>query len=623
MPNRPDVHHPSSSTLPLFRFAAVLAASASVALAGCSMGRLQPASISASAVTLHGSVHGGQQPVSNASIQLYAAGTTGYGSAATGLLTNPVFTDASGSFDITGDYICPSSSSQVYITATGGNPGLPGNVNNGALALVAVLGDCGSLASVPSLSLNEITTLAAAWALAPFASTVAGVGTSSTNALGLQNAMRTAMMLADSTTGNSPAPALPANSTIEAAKLITLADIVANCVNSDGTSLCTKLFTDATAPSSTAPTDTFQAALSIVSHPANNVTALFNDAPAQAAFGGALATAPNDWTMSISHTGGGLGSPDSVAVDATGNVWVANYTGSVSGFLPQGAPLWAQGISGAGLSGSSALVIDANQNVWVANMSNSASPNQHGSVTEISASGTILSQPYGYVSGINAPVAISAAPNGSFWVGNSGQATVSLLDVNGNPLSGTGGFGTGILVQPTALISDQFSNAWIADRSAGTLTHMDSQGNTLRQASVAAMPDSLALDAAANVWVGDSTNSTLTQVASNGIPVKNISGAGLNQPRTLAFDGGGHLFVTNAGSNNLAILTDSNSATPGTFLSPATGLGLDANLLQPNGVAADASGNLWVASSGDNRLVTFVGLATPIQTPRTGLPQRP
>ena len=587
------------------------------------MGRLQPASVSASAITLHGKVNGGQQPVSNASIQLYVTGTNGYGSAATALLTNPVFTDANGAFDISNDYTCPSSSRQVYITATGGNPGLPGNVNNGALALVASLGDCGSLASISSISVNELTTVSAAWALSPFAGSVVGIGTTSSNALGLQNAMRTAMTLADSTTGNSPSSTLSANSTIEAAKLITLADIIADCVNSDGSSVCTTLFTNATAPSAIAPTDTFQAALSVVSHPANNVAALFNSSPSHPAFGGALSTAPIDWTMSISHTGGGLSAPDSLAVDATGNVWVANYNGGVSGFFPQGAPIWQQGVTGAGLSGSTALAIDANQNVWVTNMSNTGSPNQYGSVTEVAATGSILSQPYGFVSGIKIPVAISAAPNGSFWVGNAGQANVSLLDANGNPLSGSNGFGAGLLVQPAALIADQFSNVWIADRSAGTITHMDSQGNTLRQASVAAMPDSLALDSGANVWVGDSTNSTLTQVASNGIPVVTISGPRLSQPRTVTLDGGGHIFVTNTGSNNLAILTDSNSGAPGTFLSPATGLGVDANLLQPNGVAADASGNLWVASSGDNRLVTFVGLATPVRTPRAGLPQQP
>jgi len=49
-------------------------------------------------------VHGGQQGVSGATIQLYAAGATGYGLAATALLTTTVTSHAAGSFNITGDY---------------------------------------------------------------------------------------------------------------------------------------------------------------------------------------------------------------------------------------------------------------------------------------------------------------------------------------------------------------------------------------------------------------------------------------------------------------------------------------------------------------------------------------
>lgn len=65
---------------------------------------------------------GGQQPINQATIQLYAAGKTGYGSAypytaGTSLLGNHVVTTSGeGDFNITGDYTCPSASAEVYIT---------------------------------------------------------------------------------------------------------------------------------------------------------------------------------------------------------------------------------------------------------------------------------------------------------------------------------------------------------------------------------------------------------------------------------------------------------------------------------------------------------------------------
>ena len=116
----------------------------------------------------------GQQPITGSTIQLYAAWTTGYGASATALLSSPVVTDAAGSFAITGDYTCPSSSSQLYIVATGGNPGLGPGTNNAAIALMAALGPCnlhgGEYTLDPNsfIWINEVTTVASVYALAAF-----------------------------------------------------------------------------------------------------------------------------------------------------------------------------------------------------------------------------------------------------------------------------------------------------------------------------------------------------------------------------------------------------------------------------------------------------------------------
>ena len=64
-------------------------------------------------------------------------------------------------------------------------------------------------------------------------------------------------------------------------------------------------------------------------------------------------------------------------------------------------------------------------------------------------------------------------------------------------------------------------------------------------------------------------------------------------------------------------------AAPGMFLSPATGFGTDASLLDPYGLAIDASGNLWVTNAGKNTLTQFIGVAVPVKTPLAGPPQTP
>ena len=73
---------------------------------------------------ISGTVHGGQQPVSGATIQLYAANTTTSKGISTALLTHPPTSASNGTFTITDTNYCPAPGSLVYLVATGGNPGL-------------------------------------------------------------------------------------------------------------------------------------------------------------------------------------------------------------------------------------------------------------------------------------------------------------------------------------------------------------------------------------------------------------------------------------------------------------------------------------------------------------------
>jgi len=74
-------------------------------------------------VSFSGKVLAGSQRVSGATVQLYAAGSTGYESAGTALLTSALTTNSAGGFTVPAGYMCPSSSTQVYLIARGGNPG--------------------------------------------------------------------------------------------------------------------------------------------------------------------------------------------------------------------------------------------------------------------------------------------------------------------------------------------------------------------------------------------------------------------------------------------------------------------------------------------------------------------
>ncbi|HWB32971.1 MAG TPA: NHL repeat-containing protein [Acidobacteriaceae bacterium] len=591
----------------------LLATSLLVFSAGCAID-LRSVSENESGAALQGRVRGGQQPVSGAAIHLYAAGSS-VGSGATDLLApHAVATNAAGYFNITGDYTCPTPNTQVYLVATGGNPGLATGQTNPALALMAALGNCGSLTSSTVIQINEATTVAAAWALAQFLGPGAQIGATSTNSTGLANAFAVAANLADTSTGLAPGASLPAGAATETAKLYTLADVLASCINSDGGTACTPLFTAATV-AGIAPTNTLDAARNIVLHPTANIAAVFNAAGAQGPFQPTLSAAPHDWTMSITYSGGGLNTPGDVAVDSAGSIAVANYFGGiVSKFSPTGVPAAASGFPGTGLSESYGIAIDASDNIWVTNQQSVTSANnQHkGSVSEFSSAGAELSG-YGYTSGgLYYPIAIVADSSGAIWVADYGDSSATLLNGDGSAVSGSGGYAASSLPFVSAVALDSAHNAWFAVQGGAARVTPAGVVNTY---SCCGNPAGIAVDGTGNVWIADYNGSAIDELDSTGVlqhtTTLNSGNAG---PRAIAVDGAGNIWAGNYYGNSLAEL----SGTTAAVTSPAAGFGLDAPLSEPYGLAIDASGNLWLSNSGSNTLTQFVGLAAPVRTPQLG-----
>ena len=299
-------------------------------------------------LSIAGSVHGGQPPVTDATIQLYAVGTTGDGSAAAPLLTTTVTTSdgsgnatnsnanagngfnslPAGSFTITGDYSC-SGSTDVYLVSTGGNPGLSPGTNNTALALMAALGPCSNLSSSTFVSVNELTTAGSVAALANYMTSYSAIGSGTADASNLQAAFSMVNEYTDTSQGIVPGPGLPASYYASSFEIQTLGDALSACINSPGGvagdgSSCGTLFTDTTPSGGPAPTNTIGAALNIVNNPALNTCAIYSLVPGSPPFEPTLSSCPSSWTLPIS----------SLAVTVSGAAMVtigqtAQYTASV------------------------------------------------------------------------------------------------------------------------------------------------------------------------------------------------------------------------------------------------------------------------------------------------------
>ena len=427
------------------------------ALVGCGLGTSTSQAIAPAgpvAVALKGLAHGGQMPISGASVQLYAVGTTGYGSAATSLNAlngsgQPVTTDSNGNFYV-GSFTCSSpctSNSMVYIVLAGGNPGLTAGTNNTSAVLLSALGTESNVHSISFVWVNEVTTAATAYALAPFYGTDAlHIGTSSSNITGIANAFTTAQNLVNITNGQAGGPNLPAGATVSQDSLYAISDILANCVNSAGgvsgdSSSCGNLFAQT---GGSATTDITMAAAYMAQHPTSNVSALFSQITATPVFATSIASAPNDWTLTINYAAGSnLNNPGNPAVDASGNIWVPSIGNSaVTELNPVGAV--AANLTLA--SPPNALAVDTSGYVWVAAGTNSG----NSKLFKLTSSDTLASTYSG--NGLNNPTGISIDNAGDLWLSNAATSQLSAFTSSGAALSGSP-FSGGGLSAPVSIVS--------------------------------------------------------------------------------------------------------------------------------------------------------------------------
>ena len=274
-------------------------------LAGCGVTRLP--GMSAASLHFSGKVHGGQQPLQGAAIQLYAVGTSGDSSDATPLLATPAQTDANGQFNFD-NFVCPSADANVFLVARGGNPGLSSGSTNAAVTMMTALGPCGLLTDATYVQVNEVTTVAAVNALAPFMQSYLAIGASAAHAALLNAAFQRAALLANVATGTAPGASLPPGISVPVSKILTLADILSSCINSAGGvagdgSKCGNLFLLGSATGgASAPTETAGALLGIAMNPLRNVVPIFLLCPALSPFQPTLSNAPADWTIAATSS---------------------------------------------------------------------------------------------------------------------------------------------------------------------------------------------------------------------------------------------------------------------------------------------------------------------------------
>ena len=564
-------------------------------------------------------VKAGSVPLAGAQVQLYAAGTAGNGAGATSLLNQSVNTGTNGVAAIAAGYSCPVATSMVYLISKSGSIGAASPNSN--TWLMTAIGRCNGLTSGQNVVVDEVTTVAAAYALGPFYVNGGSVGATATNTVGLANAFATAAALGDPAAGTSPGSTLPSNAISPAPRVNSLANMVNACVVS--TNACTALY--AAASTGGTPVNTLDAMVKLARNPTANVAALYTVAGMSTAYSPSLKTQPTDWSMFISYSGGGMNLPTGMGIDSLGNVWVANYFYVASKFSPQGVPLFANGITGYGLNNSYGLAVDLSDNAWIPNEQPFQPTGVFGSLTELSSSGMSLSGGSGYQGGgLDFPTSVAIDPNGTAWAVDNGLARVTLFNSSGVPLTGASGYASPLFVFPIVVVVDANHSGWVGNLGDNHVVKVSPDGTSVTAFVSGEGPSGLAIDQNNNVWTANYYDDSIGLLNNSGTSLGTFTAnRAILRPQGIALDGAGNVWVANYRAKYLTELAGSGAAVPGAPLIPTTGIGADAGLLETYALVIDASGNLWVTNEGTNTITKFVGLATPVKTPLSGLPKAP
>lgn len=262
------------------------------------------------------------------------------------------------------------------------------------------------------------------------------------------------------------------------------------------------------------------------------------------------------------------------------------------------------------------VAVDAGGNVYVADMINNRIQKFRGDGTYISqwgSAGTGAGQ-------FKSPSGVTIDASGNVYVADTGNTRIQKFTSDGAYLAqwGTAGTGPGEFWTPVSIANDLSGNVYVADRGNWRVEKYTSDGTYVTQwgsrnctnaacSGQFSQPFGIAVDAANHVYVSDVDRSDIQVFTSDGTYVtKWGSLAWTNSPYGLATDASGYVYVVNMDSQVKKVTGG------GTLLAAWGSRGSGPGQMQfPTGVALDAAGNIYVADPLNNKIVKFGFLPTP------------
>ena len=362
--------------------------------------------------------------------------------------------------------------------------------------------------------------------------------------------------------------------------------------------------------------------------------------------------------------------PTGIAVDGAGNLYVADTSNSTIRKIDSTGTVTTFA-GGAGISGSAdgsgsaarffgpqGLALDSSGNLIVADTDNNTirEITPAGAVTTLAGTagqfGTANGQ--GSAARFSGPAGVTVAPSGTIFVADTNNSLIRAIDGSGNvtlfagtvgAIGASDGVGTASTFDiPNGIVSDSLGDLFVSDTYNGTIrkilpdatvsTFAGTQGLSGTTDGVGAQarfsfPLGLSVDGSDTLFLADASNDTVRSIMPNAT-TSTVAGTALVSGHadgpalsaTFAFDsdvavdGSGNIFVADSGNNLIRKVsaggTVSTVAGSAPVFGSTDGTGAAAQFRGPLGLAADGTGNVYVADTVNDtiRKITAAGVVS-------------